>query len=313
MFDRCGLFLRTRLVMLLNNRRYFMLEQTIERGFERVWQTFQETDKKFRETDLIIQNLALQLKETDKKVEETSRQLKETDKKVERYFEETSRQLQETDKKVEMYFEETSRKFQETERQLQETDKKVERYFEETSRQLQETDKKVEGYFEKTSRQLRKTDQKFDKYFGKIKELDRNWGKLVEAMVEPSAAKLFQERGIAVIGSEQRKKRQIGGETTEIDILLVNDDTVIAVEVKTTLSIEDVNDHINKHLKPFKSFFPEHKDKKVYGAVAYIHVEESADRYAYKKGLFVMAFAANEMVIIKNDTKFIPKIWEEEE
>jgi chromosome segregation ATPase len=297
-----------------------MLEQTIERGFERVWQTFQETDKKFRETDLIIQNLALQLKETDKKVEETSRQLKETDKKVERYFEETSRkfqeterQLKETDKKVEMYFAETSR-------QLQETDKKVERYFEETSRkfqeterQLQETDKKVEGYFEKTSRQLRKTDQKFDKYFGKIKELDRNWGKLVEAMVEPSAAKLFQERGIAVVGSEQRKKRQIGGETTEIDILLVNDNTVIAVEVKTTLSIEDVNDHINKHLKPFKSFFPEHKDKKVYGAVAYIHVEESADRYAYKKGLFVMAFAANEMVIIKNDTKFIPKIWEEEE
>jgi len=35
--------------------------QLIEKGFERVWQMFQETDKKFKET-------ADQIKETDKKV-----------------------------------------------------------------------------------------------------------------------------------------------------------------------------------------------------------------------------------------------------
>jgi hypothetical protein len=81
---------------------------------------------------------------------------------------------------------------------------------------------------------------------------------------------------------------------------------VIPVEVKTTLNVNAVDEHIQKHLIPFKHFFPEYHNKTVYGAVAYIHVEENADRYAYKKGLYVLTFGDNEMVVIKNDKNFIP-------
>jgi len=104
-------------------------------------------------------------------------------------------------------------------------------------------------------------------------------------------------------------ERHQNGETIEIDILLANTDVMIAVEVKTTLSVDDVNEHIEKHLQPFKRFFKEYQNKKIYGAVAYIHVDEKADRYAYKKGLFVLGFTADNLVTIKNDSKFVPKTW----
>ena len=100
--------------------------------------------------------------------------------------------------------------------------------------------------------------------------------------------------------------RRKAGKTLEIDALLTNSHIVIPVEVKTTLNVKAVDEHIQKHLIPFKHFFPEYHNKIVYGAVAYIHVEENADRYAYKKGLYVLTFGDNDMVVIKNDKNFKP-------
>lgn len=182
----------------------------------------------------------------------------------------------------------------------------IEQGFQKVWRMFQETDRK----FKETDQRFKETDAKFDQYFGKLKELDRNWGKLVEALVKPSVGRQFRKWGIPVSGSGQREEVHKNGESLEIDILLKNSDTLIAVEVKTTLRVEAVDEHIEKHLKPFKRFFPEYQNRKVYGAVAYIHVEENADRYAYKNGLFVLTFTTGDMVEIQNDDHFVPKVWE---
>jgi len=110
-------------------------------------------------------------------------------------------------------------------------------------------------------------------------------------------------------GMTQRVLKRKHGKSLEVDILLTNSELIIPVEVKTTLNVEAVNEHIEKHLIPFKTFFPEYKNKSIYGAVAYIHIEENADRYAYKKGLFVLTFGDNDMVVIKNDANFKPVTW----
>ncbi len=163
--------------------------------------------------------------------------------------------------------------------------------------------------FAETDRRFKETDKKFDKYFGKVKELDRNWGKLVESLIKPSVAEQFRKRGFPITGSGQRVEKYYNGRLMEIDILLTDGNSVIAVEVKTTLSVGDVEEHIEKHLKPFKLFFPEYRDRKVLGAVAYIHLEENADRYAYKKGLFVLTFTSGDAVKIRNDAGFVPAEW----
>jgi len=177
--------------------------------------------------------------------------------------------------------------------------------FQETDKQIKETDKQIK----ETNSQIKETDKKFDRLFGKIHELDRNWGKLVEALVAPSVAEQFRQHNIPIIGSYQRVERQVNNQRIEIDILLKNKNVLIAVEVKTTLRVENVNEHISKHLMPFKTFFPEYSDHKVLGAMAYIHVEENADRYAYKKGLYVLTFSEGNIVEIKNDTHFVPNEW----
>jgi len=77
--------------------------------------------------------------------------------------------------------------------------------------------------------------------------------------------------------------------------------------VKTTLKTEDVDTHLER-LAKFKLAFPEYKDKKVLGAVAGMHVPESVGRYAYKKGLYVLAQSGEAMCIL-NDEKFKPRVW----
>jgi ElaB/YqjD/DUF883 family membrane-anchored ribosome-binding protein len=241
----------------------------------------QELSARFKETDQ-------KFKETDQKFKETERVLKETFKETDQKFKETERVLKET-------FKETDQKFKETERVLKET-------FKETDQKFKETDQK----FKETSQLIKESSNKADKYLGKINELDRNWGKLVESLVAPSIVKQFQKENFEIDGMSQRMMRRKAGKTLEIDALLTNSHIVIPVEVKTTLNVNAVDEHIQKHLIPFKHFFPEYHNKIVYGAVAYIHVEENADRYAYKKGLYVLTFGDNDMVVIKNDKNFKP-------
>ncbi|MBF0450055.1 MAG: ATP-binding protein [Candidatus Magnetomorum sp.] len=224
-------------------------------------------------------------------------------------FKETERRFQETDQK----FQETDRKFKETDRllteQFQKTDRLLTEQFQKTDRLLTEKFQETDRMFKETAACIRESSKKTDQYLGKVREFDRNWGKLVESLVAPSMVGQFQKINMEIDGMTQRIMKRKNGKNFEIDILLTNSHIVIPVEVKTKLNVEAVNEHIEKHLIPFKMFFPEYRDRTVYGAVAYIHVEEGADRYAYKKGLYVLTFGDNDMVVIKNDNQFKPIAW----
>jgi hypothetical protein len=80
---------------------------------------------------------------------------------------------------------------------------------------------------------------------------------------------------------------------------------VIVAEVKTILKMQDVNDFL-ADLDDFLRFFPKYAGRRIYGAVAGLTIEENADRYAYRRGLFVLATADNGLVQMRNDAKFRP-------
>jgi hypothetical protein len=184
---------------------------------------------------------------------------------------------------------------EEMERNIQE----VWELFRETDRRFRETDRK----FEETDRKFQATDRRFQD----LRDLfTSQWGKLVEALIAPGALKQFQDRGVPVTGTRQRAKQRKNGEVMEIDVLAINDDSVVAVEVKTTLKVDDVKDFLEK-LPRFKEFFEEYDDMKLYGAVAGISIDEQADRFAYKNGLYVLTLSGEGTVVILNDEKFVPK------
>ncbi|CAK0773501.1 hypothetical protein CCP3SC1_60062 [Gammaproteobacteria bacterium] len=92
----------------------------------------------------------------------------------------------------------------------------------------------------------------------------------------------------------------------EVDIMLINGDIVIPVEVKTTLKIADVDEFLEQ-MREFLFFFPKYENYRVHGAVAGVKIEERADRYAYRKGLFVLTLGRDGLTQMLNDERFIPK------
>jgi len=126
----------------------------------------------------------------------------------------------------------------------------------------------------------------------------------IEEMVEPAVVQLFQERGIDVTQTMSRLKSKRPGAAMEIDILAVNGSELVAVECKSRLSKDDVDDFLDR-LQRFKLAFPQFRDFQVYGAVAGIEIDQGIDSYAYRRGLFVMK-QSGETVKIINDVQFQP-------
>ena len=175
--------------------------------------------------------------------------------------------------------------------------------FRETDRKFKETDRKFEAtdrQFKELAVSLAQTDRKIDQLAGK-------WGRFVEGLVAPAIERLFADRGIVVDTISLRVKRRKDGEQMEIDILALDSAWAVLIEVKSTLKVEDIDEHLER-LDRFKRFFPEYGDRRVVGAVAGIVIEENADRYAYKKGLYVIGQSGDTVEIV-NDRKFEPRVW----
>lgn len=182
--------------------------------------------------------------------------------------------------------------------------------FRETREQFKETDARLDARFRETDARFKETDRQIKETDAKLRRLEglfgSQWGKLIEALVQPSVIRLFQNRGIDVHYVSQRVKSQLNGRSKEIDLLLENGDVVVAVEIKTTLRINDVDDFL-ADLGEFHHFYPKFARNRLYGAVAGLDIVEEADRYAYRRGLFVLQVSGEETVQMLNDEKFNPR------
>jgi hypothetical protein len=217
------------------------------------------------------------------------KQVAQSQQKTDRLLQETDLQLQETDRLMREQSQETDRRFQETDHRFQETDRR----FQETDRRFQASVTENEKILQRLSKQ--------------IGDLGGTWGLFVENLVAPACETLFLERGIPVHQVSQRIKKRKGGETLEIDILVLNQEHTLVVEVKSRLSVADVQEFI-ADLQRFRDFFPEYSQNQLYGAVAGIIIDEGADRYAYRQGLFVLAQSGETITLLNND-EFQPKAW----
>ncbi len=186
---------------------------------------------------------------------------------------------------------------------FQETDKK----FQETRQQFQESDKKLQETKEILAKSSLETRKEFQKLMKKLSEIETRWGKFVEALVDGTLINILNEKGIDVHQTFLRAKGSLQNKQYEIDIIAKNGQQVVAVEVKTTLSIDDVKRFLSK-LNVFKEVFPVFSTNEIIGAVAYISVEGEAHRYAARNGLFVIK-ATNESARIINRESFQPKLW----
>lgn len=162
-------------------------------------------------------------------------------------------------------------------------------------------------------RELRDSGRETDRQIRELKRqlggLGNRLGQFVQDMVEPAVVRLFQTQGIPVhrVYPNAQAKDDAGQTVMEIDLLVIDGDHAIAVECKSRLTTDDVDEHLER-LAQFKACFTEHADKSLLGAVAAMGAPEEVIRYAERQGLYVLV-QADDDVVLRNRQGFVPKRW----
>ena len=189
----------------------------------------------------------------------------------------------------------------------------------ETAKQQKETAKQQKESHKAFKEEMKESQMKFDKDIKESRiEFDKKmnkmrgiwsnaWGDFVESLVSGSLVKMLQEWIPSINQIMKNIECHRNGLDCEIDIIAVNNEALVAVEVKSTLNTKDVNNFLEK-LQNFTMFFPQFKNYKVYGAVAYLKVTQSADKFAMKQGLFVIRATGDSGEILNKKGAFKPKV-----
>ncbi|MBD2601002.1 MULTISPECIES: DUF3782 domain-containing protein [Microcystis] len=161
----------------------------------------------------------------------------------------------------------------------------------ETDRQLKETDrqlKEVSQQQKENAQQQKETDKQLKELGKQIGGLGAKFGSFTEGLALPSMETILgQQFGMEVISPSVRVSKE--GQHLEIDVLAYsNGELNIAyiVEVKSHVRQEDIT-QLKSILQRFRSFFPEHKDKKLYGILAAVDLSPELREKILQEGLYV--------------------------
>jgi hypothetical protein len=160
---------------------------------------------------------------------------------------------------------------------------------------------------ERFDQDLKKSQERFDKQMAK---LGNRIGELVEAMVEGGVVRLFHELGYD-FDMYARRGASFGnrelGISGEIDFFLENGEFACLVEVKTNLSVSDVEEHIDRMEKFRKCCDIKGDKRKFIAAVGGGVVRDNVKKYALNKGMYVIQQSGENVEVIPPDGK--PKVW----
>ena len=154
----------------------------------------------------------------------------------------------------------------------------------ETDRQFKETDVK----FKETDREIKETHKQLKELGKQIGGLGKKFGSFTEGLALPSMTKILREQfHMEVISPSVRVSKS--GLDAEIDVLAYansNINEAYVVEVKSHLREEGIN-QLKEIMNNFRLFFPEHKDKKIYGIIASVDISEALKKRVLDAGFYV--------------------------
>jgi len=253
--------------------------------FEDVWAALQETDRMMKEST----------QEFARRQEETERQMKESAQEYARRQEEKERQMQEDNRKLKESQEETARQMQEDTRKLKESQKETDRQMQEYAQKDELRKNEMERYLKRLGKQLG--------YF------KNSFGNVVQHMIAPNLLAKFQEMGFDF--EEASNKVKVRNKKLdlnfEVDVFLQNGDIAMLIEIKSALSISDINKHVIRLEKMRKHADSRGDKRRFLGAVAGIVVEDAEREYALDQGFFLIEPSGKNFNITPPHDK--PKEW----
>jgi hypothetical protein len=134
----------------------------------------------------------------------------------------------------------------------------------------------------------KETDRQLKELGKQIGGLGAKFGSFTEGLALPSMETILgQQFGMEVISPSVRVSK--GGQHMEIDVLAYANgelNTAYIVEVKSHAR-EDYITQLKSILQRFRNFFPEHKDKRLYGILASVDLSNELREKILQEGLYV--------------------------
>ena len=150
------------------------------------------------------------------------------------------------------------------------------------------TQKETAQQIKEVSLQQKKTDRQLKELGKQIGGLGAKFGSFTEGLALPSMETILrQQMGMEIISPSVRASKE--GQDLEIDVLAYTNgtlNTAYIVEVKSHAR-EDSIPQIKSILQRFRNFFPEHKDKRLYGILAAVDMGNELRRKTLQEGLYV--------------------------
>ncbi len=165
----------------------------------------------------------------------------------------------------------------------------------------------IKDLYKETDRKFQETDRIIKNLSKNLGDLGNRLGEFVEHMVAPAVVRLFQSQGIEVHEVYPGVEARRGGEGVEIDLLVVNDGIMVAVECKSKLTQEHVDEH-HARMEKLKRLLPLYKNHKALGGVAAMVMSDSVKAYAHSQGFYVL-YQNGESVEVSSPEGFNPRVW----
>jgi hypothetical protein len=169
--------------------------------------------------------------------------------------------------------------------------KETDKQLKEVSQQQKETElllKEVSQQQKENAQQQKETDKQLKELGKQIGGLGAKFGSFTEGLALPSMETILgQQFGMEVISPSVRVSKE--GQHLEIDVLAYSNgelNTAYIVEVKSHARQEDIT-QLKSILQRFRRFFPEHKDKKLYGILAAVDLSPELREKILQEGLYV--------------------------
>ncbi|MBE8995493.1 DUF3782 domain-containing protein [Microcystis aeruginosa] len=148
--------------------------------------------------------------------------------------------------------------------------------------------KEVSQQQKENAQQQKKTDKQLKELGQQIGGLGAKFGSFTEGLALPSMEKILRQRfGMEVISPSVRVTKD--GKHLEIDVLAYTNgglNTAYIVEVKSHAREESIT-QLKSILQRFRSFFPEHKNKKLYGILASVDLSPELREKILEEGFYV--------------------------
>jgi hypothetical protein len=154
--------------------------------------------------------------------------------------------------------------------------------------ELTTAQKETDRQLKENAQQQKETDKQLKEMGKQIGGLGAKFGSFTEGLALPSMETILRQRfGMEVVSPSVRVSKE--GQHLEIDVLAYSNgelNTAYIVEVKSHVRQEDIT-QLKSILQRFRRFFPEHKDKKLYGILAAVDLSPELREKILQEGLYV--------------------------